>query len=67
MEYPRSVNELLERATEPQLKQMMYLMAALPIVRDTVEEVEFLSDLGLAPAHTDEELATLNARLEIGK
>ena len=67
MEHPRSVDELAEGVTEPELKQMMYLMAALPIVRDTVEEVEFLGALGLALALSDQEVATLNARLEIGK
>lgn len=67
MEHPRSVDELAEGVTEPQLKQMMYLMAAMPIVADTVEEVEFLSDLGLALALSDQEVATLNARLQTGK
>ena len=67
IEHPRSVDELAEGVTEPQLKQMMYLMAASPIVSHTVDEAKFLSDLGLALALSDQEVAALNAQLEIGK
>ena len=67
MEHPRSADELADGVSEPQLKQMMYLMAAGSLATGTAEEVEFLGDLGLALALSDQEMATLNAQLGTGK